>query len=389
MSELKTLFPSVAIIADQMVAYGGADREMFSILKLFPYADIFTITFDKSKYPTLKQKVYTSSVQKLSRILPKNFYRHLKIFTPFAYEKFDLRGYDLVISISAGPAKGVITGVYQPHIAMVMTPPRSLWDKELNIRGSKLKAIYKPISDILNTHMRMWDISISKRVDYWCANSKFIAKKIKKTYRKESEVIYPGIEKKYFEKSEKLLIQKVKAKYNLPKDFFLVVSRLYDYKKIDLAIKACTKADKNLVIVGDGPDRDYLKNIANGNEQIQFLNFVKNDEEVKVLYSLSQALLFCGIEDFGLVPVEAMASGTPVLGYEFGGLLETVIPKVTGEFFKDLDSLTTLLINFNKNSYNKENIVKQAKKFSEEKFLLNLEKYLRKVYEEENKRKNG
>lgn len=389
MSELKNLFPRVAIIADQMIAYGGAEREMFSMLKLLPYADIFTITIDKSKFPQLKQKVYTSFVQKLSNILPRNFYRHLKVLTPFAYEKFDLRGYDLVISISAGPAKGIITGIYQPHIAMVMTPPRSLWDKELNIRGSKLKNIYKPISEILNVYMRMWDIGISKRVDYWSANSKFISRKIKKIYRTDSEVIHPGVEKKYFEKPKELLIEKVKAKYKLPKNFFLVVSRLYDHKRVDWAIKACKKAKRNLVIVGEGPDMGYLKNVANGNENIQFLNFVKNDEEVIVLYSLAQALLFCSIEDFGLTPVEAMASGTPVLAYEEGGVLETVKPKITGEFFKDIKSLISLLIYFNKNRYNSKDIVKQAKKFSEEKFLLNLERYLRKVYEEENKRKNG
>lgn len=114
---------NIAIIADQMISLGGADREMFSMLKLFPNADIFTIAFNKEGYPNLKHTVYTSFVQKIPK--PKSFYRHLKIFTPFAYESFDLRKYDLVISISAGPSKGVITGIYQPHIAMVMTPPEA------------------------------------------------------------------------------------------------------------------------------------------------------------------------------------------------------------------------------------------------------------------------
>ncbi|NMC08733.1 glycosyltransferase family 4 protein [Candidatus Microgenomates bacterium] len=388
MSDIKNLFPKVAIVTDQMSSLGGADKEMFSVLKLIPYADIFTITFDSSKYPPIQQKVHTSNVQKLSKILPKNFYRHLKIFTPFVYERFDLTGYDLVISISAGPAKGIITGVYQPHIAMVMTPPRSLWDKELNIRGSKLRSIYKPVSEILNTYMRVWDISISKRVDYWIANSNFISQKIKKIYGKQSQTIYPGIDEKYFLKPDQFLIEKVKAKYKIPEEFFLVVSRLYDYKRVDWAIKACRKANKNLVIVGDGPDRKYLEKIASNDERITFLGFVKKDEEIQTLYSLSQALLFCGIEDFGLVPVEAMASGTPVLAYEFGGVLETVLPGITGEFFKTTKSLSSLLINFDKNRYNKKYIVKQARNFSEEKFLLNLEKYLRKVYEDQTTRKN-
>lgn len=384
---LKKKFPKVAVVADQMSAFGGADREMFSLLQLVPHADIFTIVFDKNKYqdnyPNLDKKVHTSFVQKLSNGLPKHFYRHLKVLTPFAYESLDLRGYDLVISISAGPGKGVITGLDQPHIAMVMTPPRSLWDKELNVRGSKLKALYKPLSIILNTYMRIWDWTTSRRVDYWIANSKYIAKKIKKIYDKEATVIYPGVEPKYFIPSSQKERKEVREKYNLPKDFVLVVSRLYDHKRVDWAIRAAIEAGKNLVIVGEGPDRKYLGKEAKGHDNIQFLGFVKDDMEVKTIYELADVLLFCGLEDFGLVPVEAMASGTPVLGYQDGGLLETIREGVTGEFFKTEENLKSLLINFDKRRYNKEEIKKHAQQFSEEKFLINLNNYLNQVYEEE------
>jgi glycosyltransferase involved in cell wall biosynthesis len=386
-STLEKKFPKVAIIADQMSAFGGADREMFSILKLLPYSDIYTIQFNKEKYlhkyPDLKEKIHTSFVQKISNILPKHFYRHLKVLTPFAYESFDLRGYDLVISISAGPAKGVITQLDQPHIAMVMTPPRSLWDKELNVRASKLKALYKPISVVLNTYMRIWDWTISRRVDYWTANSKFIAKKIKKTYNKKATVIYPGVEEKYFKNASKEQRKKVREKYDLPEKFVLVVSRLYDHKRVDWAINACIKANKNLVIIGEGPDRKYLKKQTRGSKNIKFLGFVKDDMEVKTMYELSEVLLFCSLEDFGLVPVEAMASGTPVLGYGQGGLLETVKPKVTGELFQTQEELVSLLINFDKTRYNEEQIKEHAKEFSEEKFLINLYNYLNQVYEKE------
>ncbi|MHC1716394.1 MAG: glycosyltransferase [Candidatus Dojkabacteria bacterium] len=388
MLDLKKLFPRVAIIADQMVAFGGADREMFSVLKLLPYADIFTITYESSQYPNLKNRVYTSFVQKLSKYLPKNFYRHLKVLTPLAYESFDLEGYDLVLSISAGPAKAVITNIYQPHIALVMTPPRSLWDKELNVRGSKLKKIYEPIAHILNTYMRVWDLSISKRIDYWTANSKFIVSKIKKIYGKDATVIYPGVEKKYFLEPSSLLFEKVKAKYKLPKDFVLVVSRLYDYKRVDWAIRACIESKQNLIIVGEGPDRKYLERIALGNENVKFLSFVKEDEEVKVLYRLAKVLLFSGIEDFGLVPLEAMAAGTPVLAYGYGGVLETIKANITGEFFHNEEELTSLLINFNKKRYNTKKIVNHAKEFSEEKFLINLERHLIATYEKEKGRKD-
>jgi glycosyltransferase involved in cell wall biosynthesis len=389
-ASLKKQFPKVAVVADQMSAFGGADREMFSLLKLVPHADIFTIIFDKNKYqdnyPDLDRKVHTSFVQKISDILPKHFYRHLKILTPFAYESFNLRGYDLVISISAGPGKGVITELNQPHVAMVMTPPRSLWDKELNVRGSKFKALYKPLSVILNTYMRIWDWTTSRRVNYWVANSKYIARKIKKIYDKEATIIYPGVESKYFIPSSQKEKKKVREKYNLPKEFVLVVSRLYDHKRVDWAIHACVEAKKNLVIVGEGPDRKYLEKEAKGHDNIQFLGFVKDDMEVKTIYELADVLLFCGLEDFGLVPVEAMASGTPVLGYQDGGLLETIKGGVTGEFFKTEENLKSLLINFDKRRYNREEIKKHAQQFCEEKFLINLNNYLNQVYEEKKER---
>ncbi len=385
MTTLEKVFPRVAIVADQMTGFGGADREMFSMLKLFPNADIFTVFFDKRKYPELKNHVYTSFVQKLFAFLPKSFSRHLKIFTPWAYESFNLEGYDLVLSISAGPAKGIITGVDQIHIAMTMTPPRSLWDKEHNFRALKLRKTYLFISSIIDVFMRMWDVSISKRIKYWTANSKYIQSKIKRTYGKDATVIYPGIEPRYFEKRSGEQIEKVRQKYNLPKDFVLVLSRLYDYKRIDWAIRTCIKANKKLIIVGEGPDIKYLRKIANNNPNVTFLGFVSDDEAIS-LFLLASLLLFCGLEDFGIVPVEAMAAGTPVFALKEGGLLETVNEHVTGEFFKTEEELFNLLKDFDKRRYNREEIVKQAMKFSEEKFLHNLEKYILQVHEKETKK---
>jgi glycosyltransferase involved in cell wall biosynthesis len=374
-------FKRVAFIADQMTSFGGADREMFSMLKLFPNADIFTVAFDKGKYPNLKNRVYTSFVQRIPK--PKSFYRHLKVLTPFAYESFDLRKYDLVISISAGPARGVITGIYQPHIAMVMTPPRSLWDNELNVRGSRFKRLYKPISVFLNTYMRIWDLSISKRVDYWTANSKYIAKKIKKRYGVDATVIYPGISKESFENISEERKREVRQKYGIEGDFVLVVSRLYDYKRVDWAIRSCIHSGKQLVIIGEGPDMRYLKMVANGNALVKFLGFVNDDSDVRVFYNMADVLLFCGVEDFGLVPVEAMAQGTPVFAYEQGGVLETVKRGVCGEFFKNEKELVKLLKKFSNRGYNPREISKRAMEFTEEKFLDNLEEYIKKVYDTE------
>lgn len=387
MKNVRELFPKVALVADQMTAFGGADREMLSILKVFPQADIYTIAFEKKNYPTFHNIVHTSSVNKLSKFFPKGFYRHLKILTPIVYENMDLNGYDLVISISAGPAKGVITGVKQPHLAMVMTPPRSLWDNELNVRGSKLRYIYRGLSYGINTYMRVWDYSISKRVDYWSANSKFIKRKIKKVYGQDAKVIYPGVEEKYFRKVSVAQAKEIERKYSLQREFFLVVSRLYDYKRVDWAIKACIKAKKVLYIVGDGPDRHYLEKICRGHENIHFLGYLEKDDDVIALYTLAQALFFCGVEDFGFTPVEAMACGTPVIAYKEGGVLETVKENLTGEFFAKESELLSVLMKFDKTRYNSKIIKRQAQLFSEKQFILNFEEYLREIYEQEQRKK--
>jgi glycosyltransferase involved in cell wall biosynthesis len=365
-----------------MNGFGGADRELISMLKLFPNAEIFTITFNKKIYPQITNIVHTSFLQKWLKRLPKSLARHLKVFTPWAYESFNFDGFDLVISISAGPAKGIITGIDQPHIAMTMTPPRSLWDKESNFRALKLSKMYSAISETINVFMRIWDINISKRVDYWTANSKYIQKKIKRTYGVDATVIYPGIEERYFEKRKKIQLDEVKAKYSLPDDFVLIVSRLYDYKRIDWAIRACVKANKKLVIVGEGPDRNYLEKVANRNPNITFLGYVSDDDAIS-LFRLASLLLFCGLEDFGIVPVEAMAAGTPVFALKDGGLLETVKEHISGEFFKTEEELCNLLKDFDKRRYNREAIIKQARNFTEAKFLNNLEKYITQIYEKE------
>jgi len=382
MNSLENLFPKVAIVADQMNGFGGADRELISMLKLFPNAEIFTITFNKKIYPQITNIVHTSFLQKWLERLPKSLARHLKVFTPWAYESFNFDGFDLVISISAGPAKGIITGIDQPHIAMTMTPPRSLWDKESNFRALKLSRMYSAISETINVFMRIWDINIAKRVDYWTANSKYIQKKIKRTYGVDATVIYPGIEERYFEKRKQSQLNEVKKKYSLPDDFVLIVSRLYDYKRIDWAIRACIKANKRLVIVGEGPDRKYLEKIANKNSNITFLGYVSDDDAIS-LFRLASLLLFCGLEDFGIVPVEAMAAGTPVFALKEGGLLETVKEHISGEFFKTEEELCNLLKDFDKRRYNREEIVKQARNFTEAKFLNNLQKYITQIYEKE------
>ncbi|MCD4756635.1 glycosyltransferase [bacterium] len=369
----------VAVIADQMTAFGGADREMLSLLKLIPDADIFTILFNPNGYKNveIRQKIYTSFVQKSP--FKYKLSKHLKVLNPIVYEGFDLREYDTIISISAGPAKGIIPSLKQIHIAMVMTPPRALWDHELNVRASRLKNIYKPISIVLNNYLRLWDVSLVPRVDHWIANSEFIAKKISKRYGVESKVIYPGIDNKYFEEIKQDEIDEVVLKYKIPKDFVLVVSRLYDYKRVDWAVRSCIKTGDNLVIAGKGPDYKYIKKLAKGHKNIYFIGFLDSDREVRMLYKQAKVLLFCGIEDFGLIPVEAMAQGTPILAYKEGGVTETVLDSICGEFFLSNDELTCLLKDFDKKRYNRAKIIDRAREFSESIFLENINQYLKQI----------
>ena len=178
-------------------------------------------------------------------------------------------------------------------------------------------------------------------------------------------------------------IKKVKAKYHFPKHFALVLSRLYSHKRIDWAIKSCQESNTPLYIIGEGPDRKNFEKLVQESDNIHFLGRL-SDKEAIAIYQLSDVVLFCSIEDFGLVPVEAMAAGTPVLAYGVGGVTETVKEGITGEFFQTKDELTTLLKKFDIKRYNSSIIKKHAKQFSEERFQKNLVKYLTKIYEKEN-----
>jgi len=382
-THLEKILGKVAIISDPMTGFGGAEREMFSMMKLLPNADIYTMMFFKENFKRYPYPVQTSFVQKLPFKRPLQ--THVKILTPLAYESLDLSEYDLVISISAGPAKSVITPIDTPHVAMTMTPPRSLWDQEESTKGSKLRFLYKPLADRVNNYFRVWDYSISKRVDYWTANSKYVKEKIKKTYGVDAEVIYPGVGEEWYKKRTELQLKKVKLKYHLPDNFVLVVSRLFGHKRVDWAINSCRDADKPLYIVGEGPDRKHLEKLVKENDNVHFLGNIP-DKDVITMYNLADVLLFCSIEDFGLVPVEAMAGGTPVFAYGVGGVRETVKEGVTGEFFMTKEELTNLLKKFNINRYNADTIKKHAMKFSEKEFHKTLTNFLTKVHEEESKR---
>ncbi len=381
MKELAGL--KVALVTDSMVAKGGSDRNIDSLLKIFPKADIYTAVFNQDEYPELENEVYTTFLQK--SLFRKLFKKHYNILTPWAFEMLNLTEYDLVVSVSAGSAKGVITTMEQLHFCLLLTPPRTYWDKERSFRSSRLSFLINILTPFFGNFYRIWDYSAAQRIDHIIAISQFIQTKIKHRYGLESDVVYPGIIDFWFRESSNSLPDIVPKDFK--KEYFLVVSRLYDYKRIDWAIKACKEKQKKLIVVGDGPDHAYLKKIAKGSKNILFLGYV-SEENLRTIYRNAKALIFPGIEDFGLVPVEAMACGCPVLAYDYGGVTETVIEGKTGSFFSTMEDLGKMLENFDENSFDKEEIKNRAKDFTEGKFLEDFSKIVLKRYEKFKKKRS-
>jgi len=384
----------VALVTDIMTFPGGAERLMMSFLKLYPDARIFTTVFLPQNYWEIKNNIQCAyRIDPFIRTLYKvPFFAKIlssiyTVLSPIAFEKLDLQQFDIVVTFTARAAKGVITAPYAKHINYILTPTRYEWDNDLSSRTFRKKGLNKLISPFLANFYRLWDFTAVRRADKNIAISKFISNKIKKSYRIGASVVYPGINEKFatlIDESEKLLAIKELENFDieevLNEKFYLVVSRLYDYKKTDLAVKACMECKKNLIIVGDGPDKKYLQKLAKKSKSnnIIFLGR-RSDDCVKYLYSKAEALLFCGIEDFGLVPVEAMAQGCPIISYNIGGGAETILPSKTGELFNLYEELVDIVAGFDKNRYNKAQIIQRAKEFSEERFLENIKREIESI----------
>lgn len=338
-----------------------------SLHKLYPQAPIYSLLYDEKKMKRYfpEAKIRTSFLNKFPKFIRKRK-KYLLPFLPTAAETFDLRDFDIVISSSGSFVKGIITKPKTVHICYCHTPTRFLWDWYYNyLQENKIGKVKKIFLIPLLHYLRMWDKTAAERVDYFIANSENTAKRIKKFYNRESKVIYPpattGKSKVHKVKNQKI--------QRFHKNYFLIVSRLTPYKKIDIAIEAFNKLELPLIIIGDGGDRKRLEKMAEKN--IKFLGF-QPEEKIAEYYQNCQAFIFPGEDDFGITPVEAMSFGKPVLAYRKGGALETIIEGETGEFFDD--PIPEILadgvrrIKNNCDSYNAEKIKKQAEKFSEEEF---------------------
>jgi len=324
----------VALIHDFLVSYGGAERVFESIAELFPEAPIYTLLYDADRMEKhfLGHTIHVSWLSRLPNFL-KTRYRFFLPFFPVAIESFDLRDFDIVISSSGAWSKGIITRLNTKYIAYIHSPMRYVWDyheqylEELGARGKRNIFLRMVMS-----YLRMWDRQSADRPDFLLVNSQFTQKRVKKYYQRESILLYPGALDLY-EKSLRLpsedISQKSKSTQGI-KTHFLVVSRLTRSKKIDRVIESFNKLGLSLVVVGCGPEQQTLEKIAEKN--ISFRGFVE-DNELVLLYRDARAVILPSEEDFGMVAVEALSFGVPVIAYEYGGIKEIVSQGKTGELF--------------------------------------------------------
>ena len=275
------------------------------LCKLLPDADIFTLFYDPGAVsPEIRRhNVKASFLNPLRR-----HYRHLLPLMPLALEQFDLRGYDLVISSESGPAKGVLTSSSTRHLCYCHTPMRYLWDLYPAYAGEWMPAWKRAVFAPVSNYLRLWDFAAAARVDEFIANSDNVRKRIRKAWRRDARVVYPPVDVESFY-------------WRPPEDYFLVVSELVAYKRVDVAVRAFAATGRRLRVVGDGPEFKHLKSMATPN--IEFCGRVP-DNELRDLLARSRALILPGEEDFGMTPVEALASGKPVVALGRGGSVETV-----------------------------------------------------------------
>lgn len=342
---------------------GGGEAVLFEMAELFPQADIFTLIYNKRLFGQhlRGRKIKTSFLQKF----PKRIKTHPEYLLPFikkAVESFDFSDYDIILTSSSAWVKNIKKPEGAVHICYCHSPARMLWDSWPGYLYQKNKtAMTKFLAIRTCSKLRLWDFYKSQDIDVLLANSRYVAGRIAKFYRLKSTVVYPPV----------VVGEALK---NQPKgDYYIVLSVLSRYKKIDLAIRSFIANSRKLIIVGDGPDRARLKEIAKDAPNIQFYGRVSDNEKWRLLAG-ARALIFPSIEDFGITPVEAMASATPVIARRGGGLNETVIDKKTGVFFEgDSEAqLTQAVQKVEKLRFSTSELIGQAKKYDRTDFIFKL-----------------
>ena len=359
----------IAIVHDYLNQYGGAERVVEVLRELFPEAPIYTSIYLPDNMPNSfrKMDIRTSFMQKLP-FLHKHFKKYLLLY-PKAIQSFDLSKYDVVLSSSSAFAKGAIKGQEACHICYCYTPMRFVWNYEEYVARENFGKCIRKILPFAIQKLRKWDETTVNRVDYFIAISQNIQRRIKEYYDRESEVIYPPVNTEIFQPSKEI------------GNYFLVVSRLNSYKRIDLVIQVFNELKLPLRIIGNGPHRSALEKMAHQN--IKFLGKV-SDEKLAENYSKCKALVFPSGEDFGIAPLEAQASGRPVIAYADGGALETIVEGITGIFFKQqtAESLIEAIGRFDKikNNFVPQKIRENAFRFDKEIFKRKIKIFIEEKY---------
>lgn len=368
----------IAIVHDWLVTNAGAEKVLKALLDLYPNADIFSLVdflSQKDRNEIIKGKfAKTTFIQKLP--FSRQYFRYYLLFFPKAIESFDFSSYDLILSSSWAVAKGIQKKTAL-HICYCHTPIRYAWDlyEEYTERISQPKKIL--VQKTLQ-YIRKWDIKTLDRVDFFIANSKFVQKRIENTYKRDSVVIYPPVDiDKFILKEEK-------------EDFYLTACRLVPYKKTKLIVEAFNKMnDKKLFVIGDGEEYENIKAIARKN--ITLLGYQEFEDMVSYMQK-AKAFLYAAIEDFGIVPIEAMSCGTPVIALKNGGTKETVVDGITGIQFENqtTNSIIEAIEQFEAMTFNKKTISIMMKKYSKERFQNEIKNFIdEKVYSEKFKVKTS
>lgn len=363
----------LAIVHDFLNQFGGAERCITALHELYPEAPIYTSICDLSRLPEVFQRmdIRTSFMQRLP--FSSVFHKYYFMFYPLAFERFDLSGYDVVLSSSSAYAKGVRTRPGQLHLCYCYTPARFIWRYEDYVSRENIAPLFKQVLPFLLEPLKKWDLANSRGVDHFAAISGAVAERISRIYGRQSDIIYPPVETDFFRPA------------SVDRDYYLIVSRLAPYKRIDLAVAAFNELDLPLKIVGGGPDRARLEKLARPN--IEFLGRLP-DAEVRRLLAECQALIFPGEEDFGIVPLEALASGRPVIAYRAGGAAETLNDGETGVFFDEAAprSLINAVNRFKFLAFDKEKLRARALKFDKRVFQREIDRFIRRKYEEKNRK---
>ena len=360
----------VALFHDWLTGFRGGERVLEAFCEMFPNAPIYTLIHEEGSTSSLidQKTIYTSKLNKIPKI--KHHYRKLLPTFPHVIKSFKLQhSYDLVLSSSHCLIKGIKKPEGATHISYIHSPMRYMYDQYDNYFGKGAPFYQQLGAKVFRNYLTSWDINSNQNVDHMIANSNFVKERITKYYKRESSVIHPFVDLKDFNVYKDLAAKK--------DDYFIILSAFAPNKKVELAIRAFNKNGKLLKIIGSGQQEMYLRSIANKN--IEFLGNLEREEVIKHL-AAAQALIFPGVEDFGIVPLESMAAGTPVIAYKSGGVLETLTSQVC-EFFEEptIESLNNAVENFDPSRFLHGDLRCQTEKFSRDNFKNNIMKEINSI----------